>query len=449
MPSDTQLANEGIKAIAARDYKGGIEKLTEALKSSRAPLWLLERSKAHVRIDEVDLALQDAENALRVAFDRANRDYMIEAQLRRAITLFRIGRYADADICAHWATRLIEKAKATEDDGQQNKVDANGDYAETSEQVKDANKVDKSEGLAAAMKGRLKSVSLRNQALSWRLQALTQMEKLPAGHTGRKVTVTEKYPKYLESSTTSKSKNETPADSDSEDDNPNPKKDTSASAGAVQNADTDSSSSSFYQTNATINADFFVKNIPADRFSLEAGDQKVLMGPLPNKYPESIQLHPWGKIKPSETKYTVKSMKIELILQKETPGKWPTLQRSDSSLTQASNPTVKATPTLKTDSAKPSGNAPVYPTSSKKGAVNWDKFTDDDEEEEEETKEEGDVGSFFQKLYKDADADTRRAMMKSYLESNGTSLSTSWAEAKDKTYSTSPPDGAEAKKWEE
>lgn len=38
--------------------------------------------------------------------------------------------------------------------------------------------------------------------------------------------------------------------------------------------------------------------------------------------------------------------------------------------------------------------------------------------------------------------------MKSFIESNGTALSTSWNDAKSKTYQTQPPDGVEAKKWE-
>ena len=38
--------------------------------------------------------------------------------------------------------------------------------------------------------------------------------------------------------------------------------------------------------------------------------------------------------------------------------------------------------------------------------------------------------------------------MKSYVESNGTSLSTSWADAKDKQYQTEPPDGVDAKRWD-
>ena len=36
--------------------------------------------------------------------------------------------------------------------------------------------------------------------------------------------------------------------------------------------------------------------------------------------------------------------------------------------------------------------------------------------------------NLFQTLYKDADDDTKKAMMKSYQESGGTALSTNWKE---------------------
>ncbi|KAI0110529.1 SGS-domain-containing protein [Hypoxylon sp. NC0597] len=558
MPSSAVLADEGVKAVNAGKYKEGIQKLTEALRERPAPLWLLERSKAYLRTNELDLALRDAEEALHVAFQRANRDHMIEAQIRRAIALFRLGRYADADICAFWAIRLIDKAKASEDDGQQKKVDANGEYTVRASEVTDGNKSDKDERLATAMGGsggRSKDAALRNQAFSWRIQALTQLEKLPVGHPGRKVNITEKYPKPSELPEKGVTE-EAPGAGGSDDDD-----DIEANTAAQANSQprkydqkawkllyerftaayaANSIRSSFYQTESTVNVDFFVKNVPADQFSVTAESQKVIMGPIPNIHPGSIQVYLWGKIKPTEIKYTVKSMKIELVLQKEIAGKWPMLQREGAEgftniagntkvppsfeaftsflsrlgyhdpeelglkdyeyvgdnnawysdlvgkfqagleepnvsaakgseipnaatearsvssgvnattqprggLTQATNPTVQPTPTAsKADAAKPAGNAQAYPTSSKKGIVNWDKIDDGDDDEKE-----GDVNTFFQKLYKDADDDTRRAMMKSYIESNGTSLSTNWAEAKDKTYKTQPPDGAEARKWDE
>ena len=69
-------------------------------------------------------------------------------------------------------------------------------------------------------------------------------------------------------------------------------------------------------------------------------------------------------------------------------------------------------------------------------------------ESEDEDEEEGDAtNSFFKKLYKGASPEVQRAMMKSYTESNGTSLSTNWEEVSKGKVETLPPDGMEAKQW--
>lgn len=146
----------------------------------------------------------------------------------------------------------------------------------------------------------------------------------------------------------------------------------------------------------------------------------------------------FAKIKPAESSYKVFSTKVEIILQKAIPGrKWSDIEGDESTLHDSSAERLDNVMVAKTGE-----QGPVYPTSSRNGPKDWDKIDDTDEGEDQ------DVNSFFQKLYKDADPDTRKAMMKSYQESNGTSLSTNWADVKKAPVATQPPEGVEAKKWD-
>ncbi|CCM09374.1 SGS domain-containing protein [Caenorhabditis elegans] len=54
----------------------------------------------------------------------------------------------------------------------------------------------------------------------------------------------------------------------------------------------------------------------------------------------------------------------------------------------------------------------------------------------------------FRKMYNDASDDVRRAMMKSYSESNGTVLSTNWSEIGQKKTECQPPACMEYKEYE-
>lgn len=67
---------------------------------------------------------------------------------------------------------------------------------------------------------------------------------------------------------------------------------------------------------------------------------------------------------------------------------------------------------------------------------------------DDQDKAEGDqaLNALFQSIYGNADDDAKRAMMKSFVESNGTCLSTNWNEVSQGKVETKPPEGMIAKK---
>ncbi|CAE6008488.1 unnamed protein product [Arabidopsis arenosa] len=90
---------------------------------------------------------------------------------------------------------------------------------------------------------------------------------------------------------------------------------------------------------------------------------------------------------------------------------------------------------------------PVYPSS--KPAKDWDKLEAEvKNKQEKDEKLDGDaaINKFFSDIYSSADEDMRRAMNKSFAQSNGTVLSTNWKEVGTKKVESTMD--MELKKWE-
>lgn len=132
--------------------------------------------------------------------------------------------------------------------------------------------------------------------------------------------------------------------------------------------------------------------------------------------------------------FTILSTQVQIKLAKKTLGlHWPALESSADHV-----PTAQITQSVQ-------DVPPAYPTSSKKKAVNWDKIGT---ESEESPQGEAALNSLFQQIYANANEDTRRAMMKSFVESGGTCLSTNWNEVGSKKVEITPPEGMEARSFE-
>jgi suppressor of G2 allele of SKP1 len=181
--------------------------------------------------------------------------------------------------------------------------------------------------------------------------------------------------------------------------------------------------------------------------SYKNGDKELLFEPLK------------GQIDPEKSGYTVGKVKIEIRLVKMAQGRWGALvgDSPDRKSRTACPLTVTSTASFIALAAFSTASPSTAPTTTqpRKPRKNWDGITsailDSDKAvtSEDDPNAGGDstVNEFFQKIYADADEDTKRAMMKSYVESGGTTLSTNWDEVRKAPVEVKPPEGSEWKKW--
>lgn len=443
-------AARGTAALAASDFPSAITDYSSAISSNpQAVDYYIKRSMAHARNSPADYtsSLHDAEIAVVLATKRAKRELIAESQLRRGIALYGLQRWGDAEQCFSWAgkskydekvlkiweTKIRAKLKDLEEGDEKGKV-----------VVKEAPEV----------------------------ELPTVKNTKPAGNT-TSATSTQETEKKVEEVPFVASKTRY----------------------------------DWYQTAESVVVTLFAKGIPKDQVKINLHQNSLQLSfPTPSGSDFEYKLDALhAEIEPSTSTSKITSTKIELTLRKATRGpKWPSLEHSPATTTDSPpNPTTSTSISTDLSSSPPSAQnpsipppkplkptAPAYPTSSKTGPKDWDKLAesfakkpkhaaksggggaaggdtdtqtktaegqkksndnhneDDDDEGIDYEMDGGDeVGAFFKQIYKGASPDARRAMMKSYQESNGTALSTNWDEVAKGKVETVPPAGMEATKW--
>ncbi|PWN87875.1 SGS-domain-containing protein [Acaromyces ingoldii] len=201
----------------------------------------------------------------------------------------------------------------------------------------------------------------------------------------------------------------------------------------------------FYQTDTVLTLSIYIKGLSPSDVSLSLAPTSMTFD-VPSRAQRLVVEHLRDAIRPDESSFKVLATKVDVTLVKAQPARWDALEASPGS-----NPVAAAS--VSSSAASGVSTAPSDGGSldaRKRSTRNkWDTL-DVDENGPGQGGEEngnGELQDFFQKLYADADDDTRRAMMKSYQESGGTHLSTNWGEVSKARVETKPPDGMEARKW--
>ncbi|KAI9497603.1 SGT1, suppressor of G2 allele of SKP1, isoform CRA_b [Zychaea mexicana] len=185
----------------------------------------------------------------------------------------------------------------------------------------------------------------------------------------------------------------------------------------------------WFQNDTFVTIEVFIKNVKKETVSLDFFDKSLsLTIKMPAGSEFSLELDPLAhEILPKESSFKVLSTKIEIKLKKKFEGiKWSVLEGDDDLATTM---------------------APGNPSSSRK-PKDWDKLARDIDKDADKPEGDAALNTLFQQIYSGADEDTKRAMMKSFVESNGTCLSTNWSEVGAKPVETKPPEGMIARKYE-
>lgn len=404
-------ANRGDAALKEGKTDAAVKHYTAALVATpTSPNYYIKRSIAYHRLSKYDLALADADHAVLAAIKRGKRELIAEGQLRRGVTLAAMDRIQDAHICFELAHKYGHKGKDLE--------------------VHEAMLKRKRKGLL------LTDPKMQRTVLDIPEENAASKGTVAATDNSGKATLSQ--PSVA-----------APAPA------------APATAGSTTPAA--SIRHEWYQTNDLVYVTIFAKAVPKDKATIDIQATSLNISfPLASGSEYDFSLEPlFAEVNVSGSKSTIFGTKIEVVLAKSTPGtKWGALEGSNTNkITTATSVAPAAATTV--------GSGPANPYSSRGGqAKNWDKIInsyqkpadkkakeggEDDEDEDVKIADDDDAADgadfFFKKLFKGATPDQQRAMMKSYQESGGTSLSTNWEEVSKAKVKVQPPEGMVEKKY--
>jgi suppressor of G2 allele of SKP1 len=388
----------GLTALNANNYPEAIKQYTAALRlNPESPDYYIKRATAYQRATPPDYeaALSDAEIGVAAATKRARRELIVQAQLRRAMALFGLERYGDAKFVFDIVKEMDPKEK---------------------------------------------------QIAIWDEKVKSKLKELDAGDPKSEVTV-EKVPTVQIPLPEKEIKQPIQSASNTESTAP-----TTKALSIPEQTPPSKIKHDWYQNQSKVFLSLLAKGVPQDKTMVDIQERSVSISfPTGLGTTFDFSLDPlFEPVDPSTSTYRITASKIEVTLAKASPKKWAALESTDPAVITAKKSNESAVDTAMKnvvlgDLEPPVGDKPPnYPTSSKGGPKNWDKVAS-----EFDDKEGDDINNFFQSLYAGADPDVKRAMIKSYQESNGTVLSTNWAEVGQGKVETSPPDGMVARKWDD
>eukprot|EP01118_Nematostelium_gracile_P019681 TRINITY_DN921_c0_g1_i1.p1 TRINITY_DN921_c0_g1~~TRINITY_DN921_c0_g1_i1.p1 ORF type:complete len:378 (-),score=107.77 TRINITY_DN921_c0_g1_i1:122-1171(-) len=184
----------------------------------------------------------------------------------------------------------------------------------------------------------------------------------------------------------------------------------------------------WYQTQTDISVTVFVKNVKKEDASIQIQRKSLTVSiKLSDSSEYALDIDLCGEVIPEQSSFEILSTKIEIKMKKASGARWKTLE----DVGEQTKPWDSVTGSKVTTQKK-----------------NWDAFV---KEEAKDEKLEGDEGlnKLFQDIFAGGTDEQKKAMMKSYLESGGTVLSTDWNEVGKGEVKGAPPKGMEMHKWSE